>query len=76
MPKAGYTSQGVRDLNSLGGKRVNGKKPPCKHYTDDIVVIGRAWFRDAEGDFCVPVLGCDRCGEKLGPETEFEERIK
>lgn len=70
-----YTKQGVRDLNDLGGKRVNGKRPQCKHPIDDIVVIGRAWFNDLEGDFCVNVLGCDRCGEKLGPETEFEERI-
>jgi len=76
MPKPGYTRQGVRDLNNIGGKRINGKRPQCKHQIDDIVVIGRKWYSDEGGDFCVNVLGCDRCGEKLGPETEFEERIK
>jgi len=70
-----FTRQGVRDLNDLGGKRINGKARGCRHYSEDVVVVGRKWYTDDRGDFWVNVLGCSACGDNLGPEVEIEPRL-
>lgn len=70
------TAQGVRDLNQMGGKRTNGKRRACPHFSDAIYIVGKKEFRDERGPFWVNVLACEDCEEVLGPETEVEERIK
>lgn len=75
------TKQGVRDLNSLGGKRVNGKKPPCRHPPTEVFVSHVEWVEvqpefETSGPTFVPknILGCDLCGEEIGPESRFDVR--
>ncbi len=66
MAQNSLTSQGVRNLNDLG------KRPPkkaCTHHIDYIYV--HAVKEDRERGY-VAILGCDRCGEVIGPETDFE----
>jgi hypothetical protein len=70
------THQGVRDLNDLGGKRINGKRNRCHHLIEDVVVVGKKEYQSADGPVFVNVIGCDKCGEVLGPEVEFEIGIK
>ncbi len=60
------TSQGVRNLNALGGKL---HKKACSHHIDHIYVHDVKMDRDRG---YVNILGCDKCGEIIGPETDFE----
>ena len=64
--KSKSTKQGVRDLNGLGGKRLNGKRKACTHYMDDVSVIDN--YFDLEGNV-VDILACDGCGETLNEES-------
>ena len=73
MPK--FTKQGVRDLNDLGGKRINGKHNSCPHFPNDIVVIGSVERREGAETWAVNVLGCSACEETLGPEDGFEAKV-
>ena len=66
MAKPDHTSQGVRNLNSLGGKLL---KKSCSHHIDYVYVPDVKEDRDRG---YVNILGCDRCGEIIGPETDFE----
>jgi hypothetical protein len=77
MPKTTkYTSQGVRDLNDLGGKRVNGKRPGCAHFPQDVYVYDQINRIDAVGPYPVAVLACSACGKILGPEDQFEVTVR
>lgn len=69
------TRQGVRDLNDLGGKRINGKRNGCPHFPDDIVVSGQVTRRGAYDTWDINILSCSACEQMLGPEDEFEARI-
>jgi hypothetical protein len=66
------TRQGVRDLNDLGGKRINGKRNSCPHFPDDIVVSGQITRSDGNEAWAVNVLSCSACEQVLGAEDEFE----
>lgn len=75
---AKLTRQGVRDLNDLGGRRVNGKRPPCPHFFEDLYVKDhiRRETGDINGElqvWWVGILACEACNEILGPEDEFDE---
>lgn len=67
------TRQGVRDLNDLGGKRVNGKRHDCLHFPEDVFVSDRIERRGKDGvTYVVNVLACAACERILGPEDEVE----
>lgn len=74
--KPKYTHQGVRDLNDLGGKRINGKRPGCSHFPQDVYVYDHINRIDAAGPYAVAVLACSACGKILGPEDQFEVAVK
>ena len=69
-----YTHQGVRDLNDLGGKRVNGKKRDCPHFPDEVYVYDHVERRDGNEKWLVAVLACSACDQVLGPEDELEDK--
>jgi hypothetical protein len=56
----------VRNLNSIGKKPL---KKACSHHIDYIYV--HAVKEDRDRGY-VNILGCDRCGQIIGPETDFE----
>ena len=78
------TKQGVRDLNSLGGKRINGKRPPCHHPVVSVYVARVEWVDGQDKDdygypidttaYPVNILACDICNEEIGPEHRYDVR--
>jgi len=73
--KNGFTKQGVRNLNALGGRHVNGRKiADCKHHHWDIFVSDVEYAGDDEMEepILCNILSCERCGEVLGPEAQFD----
>ena len=70
-----YTHQGVRDLNDLGGKRINGKRRDCPHFPTAVYIHDKIERSNSQGEtWTVNVLACNACDRILGPEDELEDK--